>query len=178
MKRILISVAILFMVLSAYSQSNAIDELFDKYSDKEGFTTVSISSKMFSMFGSKDLKDSQNQDLNNLMNKLKSIRILSVEDSALNKTINFYSELSKKLDFSVYEELMVVKEGNNTTKFLVKENGSNISELLVITGGTGGNTLISIRGDLDLKSISGLSKTMGIQQLESLDKIDQKPAKK
>jgi hypothetical protein len=175
MKRILITVGILFIALIAHSQSNAIDELFDKYSDKEGFTTVFISSKMFSMFSSKDQKD---QDLNNLINKLKSIRILSVGDSTLNKTINFYSELSKKLDFSVYEELMIVKEGNNTTKFLVKENGSSISELLVITGGTGGNTLISIRGDLDLKSISGLSKAIGIQQLESLDKIDQKPAKK
>ena len=175
MKRILITVGILFIALIAHSQSNAIDELFDKYADKEGFTTVFISSKMFSMFSSKDQKD---QDLNNLINKLKSIRILSVGDSTLNKTINFYSELSKKLDFSVYEELMIVKEGNNTTKFLVKENGSSISELLVITGGTGGNTLISIRGDLDLKSISGLSKTIGIQQLESLDKIDQKPAKK
>ena len=175
MKRILISIAIIFMALSAFSQNNAIDDLFDKYSDKEGFTTVYISSKMFSMFSSKDQKD---QDLNNLINRLKSIRILSVEDSTLNKTINFYNELSKKLDFSAYEELMVVKEGNNTTKFLVKENGGTISELLVITGGTGGNALISIKGDLDLKSISGLSKAMGIQQLESLEKIDQKPAKK
>jgi Domain of unknown function (DUF4252) len=175
MKRALLSLAAILMAIIANSQNNAIDELFDKYSGKEGFTTVYISSKMFSMFKS---KDQDNQDFNNIINKLKSIRILSVEDSALNKNINFYNELQKKLDFSVYEELMVVKEGNNMTKFLVKENGTNIEELLVITGGIGGNTLISIKGDLDLKSISGLSKAMGIQQLESLDKIDQKPVKK
>jgi hypothetical protein len=175
MKRILLSVAVLFLALNARSQSNPVDELFDKYSGKEGFTTVYISSKMFGMFSSQDPKD---QDVNNLINKLKSIRILSVEDTTLNKKINFYNELSKKLDFSVYEELMVVKEGNNMTKFLIKESGNRIAELLVISGGSGGNALISIRGDLDLKSISGLSEKMGIRQLESLEKIDKKPVKK
>jgi hypothetical protein len=127
------------------------------------------------MFKSQDPAD---QELNNMINKLKSIRILTVKDSLLNMDVNFYKELSKKLDFSVYEELMVVKEGNDITKFLIRESGNTIAELLVITGGTGGNTLISIKGDLDLKSISGLSNKMGIHQLESLDKIDQKPVKK
>lgn len=175
MKRILLSFTCSFLAMIAWSQSNPIDELFDKYSGKDGFTTVYISSKMLGMFNSLDEKD---QDLNSLVNKLKSIRILTVEDSTLNKTINFYSELSKKLDFSGYEELMVVKEGNDVTKFLIKETGNTIAELLVITGGSGGNTLISIRGDLDMKSISGLSKKIGIEQLQSLDKIDQKPVKK
>ena len=171
MKRILITVGILFIALIAHSQSNAIDELFDKYSDKEGFTTVFISSKMFSMFSSKDQKD---QDLNNLINKLNSIRILSVGDSTLNKTINFYSELSKKVDFSVYEELMVVKSGPDITKFLIKQSGNVISELLVIIGGPGGNSLISIKGELNLKNISDLSKSLDMQELKGLDKIQKK----
>jgi hypothetical protein len=175
MKQILLSIVGLFLALILQAQNNPIDDLFEKYSGKEGFTTVYISSKMFGMFKSQDEKD---QDLNNLISKLKSIRILSVEDSTLNKNINFYTELSKKLDFSVYEELMVVKEGNDVTKFLIRETGNTIAELLVITGGTGGNTLISIRGDLDLKSISGLSKKMGIQQLDNLNNIDREPAKK
>jgi hypothetical protein len=161
------------MILRA--QTNPVDDLFEKYSGKDGFTTIYISSKMFSMFGSLDLED---EDLNNLMNRLKSIRILTVEDSLLNKKINFYNEISKKLDFSVYEELMVVKEGNKTTKFLVKQSGNTISELLVISGGMGSNAFISIRGDLDLKNISNISKKMGIRQLESLEKIDQKPRNK
>jgi hypothetical protein len=50
--------------------------------------------------------------------------------------------------------------------------------LLVISGGMGSNAFISIRGDLDLKNISNISKKMGIRQLESLEKIDQKPRNK
>jgi len=157
------------MVMQA--QTNPVDQLFNKYSEKDGFTIVSISGKMFSMFAN---KETENKNADDVMNKLKSIRILSVEDSLLNKDINFYTELTKKLDISVYEELMVVKEGRDITKFLIRQNGNMISELLVIVGGPDGNSLISIRGEFNLKNISDLSKSMDMKELEGLENIDQK----
>ncbi len=175
MKKLILFCTALCMVSLLKAQTNAIDEMFDKYSEKEGFTTVYISSKMFSLFAGKDAKS---DDGSNIMRRLKSIRILSVEDSLLNKNLNFYNELSKKLDISVYEELMVVKEGSETTKFLIRQTGDIISELLVITGGPGDNTLISIKGELDLKSISELSKNSGIEELKSLNNIDKKKPEK
>jgi hypothetical protein len=129
---------------------------------------------MFSMFAK---LDEENKNADNVIAKLKSIRILSVEDSLLNKNLNFYTELSKKLDLSVYEDLMLVKEGPDITRFLIKQTGNIISELLVITGGPAGNSLISIRGDLNLKNISELSKSVGLEELKSLDKVDAKSQK-
>jgi hypothetical protein len=157
------------------AQGNPVDDMFNKYSEKPGFTVVSISSKMFSLF---ENKNTENKDADDVINKLKSIKILSVEDSLLNKNLNFYNELSKKLDLSVYEELMVVKSGLDVTKFLIKQKGNIISELLVIVGGPGGNSLISIKGELNLKTISELSKDIDIQELKSLDKIDKKTPEK
>ncbi len=171
MKKLFLFFTSLCMYSMMQAQTNAVDEMFDKYSEKEGFTVVTISGKMFSMFASED-KDNKNAD--NVLRNLKSIKILSVEDSVLNQKLNFYTELSKKLDLSVYEELMVVKEGHDITKFLIRQKGNIISELLVITGGPGGNSLISIKGDLNLKNISDLSKNMGIDELKSLDNIDKK----
>jgi hypothetical protein len=168
MKKLFLSVTALCLTLMMQAQTNPIDEMFNKYSERQGFTVVTISGKMFGMFAN---LDTENKDADNIMRRLKSIRILSVEDSLLNKNLNFYSELSKKLDLSVYEELMVVKEGADITKFLIRQNGNLISELLVITGGPGGNSLISIKGDLNLKNISDLSKNIGIQELKSLDNI-------
>lgn len=168
MKKLFLSVTALCLTLMMQAQTNPIDEMFNKYSEKEGFTVVTISGKMFSMFAN---QDTENKDADNIMRRLKSIRILTVEDSLLNKNLNFYNELSKRLDLSVYEELMVVKEGPDITKFLIRQNGNVISELLVITGGPGGNSLISIKGDLNLKNISDLSKNIGIQELKSLDNI-------
>jgi hypothetical protein len=171
MKKFFLSFTALCLTMMIQAQSNPVDEMFNKYSEKQGFTVVSISSKMFSLFAN---KDPENKDADNVINKLKSIKILSVEDSLLNKNLNFYSELSKKLDLSVYEELMVIKEGPDITKFLIKQNGNIISELLVVKGGPGGNSLISIKGELNLKNISDMSKSLDMQELKSLDKIQKK----
>lgn len=174
MKRGIILIAAVFVFIGLKAQLNPVDEMFNKYSGQMGITSVSISSKMFAMFANVDLED---PDLNNLVSKLKSIRILTVDSVALNKKINFNDELSKKLNATVYEELMVVKEGNKITRFLTTMTGKTISELVVITGGINGNELISIKGDLDLKNISALSKKMGIGQLKSLEMIDGKTLK-
>ena len=171
MKKFFLSFTALCLTMMMQAQSNPVDEMFNKYSEKQGFTVVSISSKMFSLFAN---KDPENKDADYVINKLKSIKILSVEDSLLNKNLNFYSELSKKLDLSVYEELMVIKEGPDITKFLIKQNGNIISELLVVKGGPGGNSLISIKGELNLKNISDMSKSLDMQELKSLDKIQKK----
>jgi hypothetical protein len=171
MRRIFILTVVLLLSPIISAQTNPIDEIFEKYSEKEGFTSIYISGKMLGMLGGMEAK-SGNTD--NLMLRLKSIRILTEDDSLSKTNVNFFTELSKKLDLSVYEELMVVREGQDVTKFLVRQNGDRISELLMISGGTNGNSLISIRGDMDLKEISQLSKTIGVEQLEQLEEIDKK----
>jgi hypothetical protein len=171
MKKLILFSTALCIVTFLQAQTNAIDEMFDKYSEKEGFTSVYISSKLLGLFAG---KDATNDDGSDIIRRLKSIRILTVEDSLLNNSVNFYKELSKKLDFSVYEELMVVKEGSNVTKFLIKQKGDIISELLVVTGGPGDNTLISIKGDLDLKMIQELSKSTGMDELKDLENLEEK----
>lgn len=171
MKRLLGQILLILSFQAIYGQTGPVDALFDKYAGKEGFTSVMISSKMLGMFTSKESGDAE---LDNVMNRLKSIRILTVEDTLLNRSVNFYTELRKKTDFSGYEELMVVREGQNVTFFLTKQSGNTISELLLISGGTGGNTLVSIRGDLNLKDISGLSKSIGMEELKVLEGLEKK----
>lgn len=151
-----------------YAQPNAIDALFEKYSEEDGFTSIFISGRMFSMLAGLE-KNSEKPA--NILSRLKSIRILS-QDSLSDIRVNFYEELRKKLDFSVYEELMVIQEGRDVTKFLIRPDGDTISELLMVTGGKDGNTLISIRGDIDLKELSEVSKTLGIEELEQLEDTD------
>ena len=171
MKKSFLFVAALFLMVLSRAQTSPVDEIFNKYSEKEGFTVVTISSRMFSMFAN---QDAENKDADNIMRQLKSIKILSVGDSLLNKTLNFYTELNNKQFLEAYEELLVVKEGPDITKFLIKESGDLISELLVITGGPGGNSIISIKGDINLKNLSDLSKNIGIQELKGLDNINKK----
>lgn len=173
MKKMISFTIAICMAVAVNAQTNAVDEFFNKYSEREGFTTVSISGKLLSLFAGKDAR----KEGSNLINRLSSIRILSVNDSLMNLNFNFYKELTGKLNLSIYEELMAVKEGKDETKFLIMQKGDRISELLVITGGPGDNTLISIRGDLDLKSLSELSNDIGIKELEDLEKMEKKDTK-
>jgi len=71
-----------------------------------------------------------------------------------------------------------VKEKDQQVKFLVKENSQGrIAELLLITGGED-NVLICIQGDIDMKSLSKLSKNLNIGGMKSLEKMDKKAENK
>ena len=171
--RVFFNAFILIMIsLSVFAQKNPVDKLFEKYSGKDGFTTILISSKMFSMFSEMETGD---DEINNMISNIESIKILTTEDeSLLDPGINFYKEIMDELSIDEYEELMVVKEKDQDIKFLVKEKEDIIVELLLVIGGKENNALISIRGIIDLKSISRLTKSLNVQGLDELERIDEK----
>lgn len=173
MKKILVALLLIMSSVIANAQNSAVDQLFAKYSDRDGFTTVSISKAMFSLFASeKESKDEFNQAVRGL----ESIRILA-PDSAIQAQmkgkLNFYNEICKSLPIAQYEELMSVKEKDQVFKMLIRRKGSAITEFLMIGGGND-NVLICITGNIDLKSISKLSKAMDIEGMENIDKIEKK----
>lgn len=168
MKKQFLIITALLLCQIIQAQRDPIDELFNKYSGREGFTYVSISGSMLNLIGSLDAEN--NPD--NLMLRLSSIKILSEKDSLSTGDINLYQEVSRKISMSVYEELMVVREGSSVTKFLIKQKGNTISELLVISDGTEGNSIISIRGDINLQDLAKLSDEIGIEELEELEGIE------
>jgi hypothetical protein len=171
MKKILISLLLIVSSVIVNAQNTAADQLFDKYADKDGFTTVSISKAMFSLFAS----ESESKDeFNKAVRGLESIRILA-PDSAIQAQmkgkLNFYNEICKSLPIAQYEELMSVKEKDQVFKMLIRRKGDIITEFLMIGGGND-NVMICITGNIDLKSISKLSKAMDIEGMENIDKID------
>lgn len=167
-----ITLALLIFPCTIKAQNSTVDKLFTKYSGKEGFTSVYISKYMFSLFSE---VDDSNKEMNDVVSNLNSIRILALDQENPIKGLNFYKEIMKELPQSEYKELMVVKEKGQDLKFLVKESNGRIMELLLIIGGEKDNALICIQGDnIDLKKINGLSKSMNIQGLEKLDKIEEK----
>jgi len=156
-----------------FAQSPA-DELFDKYSEQEGFTSVYITQHMFGLFA--DVETEEDEDgFIELVKNLNCIKIVSVDEDnkELNKNVNFYDEIMKGFPEDKYEELMVVKKKDQDIKFLIRKEDKNIKELLMIVGGIEDNALISIQGDIDLKTISKLSKTMNIDGMENLENIEE-----
>jgi hypothetical protein len=161
MKRILITLVLLIPLMVMAQDGSPIDKLFNKYANKEGFTTVNISGKLLS-FASK-FDDSKSKDAE-MLEKISGIRILSVEDSSLNKGLNFYKELEVDGFFKNhnYEVLMEVTEKNEVVRFFGRSGGSGkLSELLLVVGGNS-NTLISIRGVIDPDDIAKLTGSLDL----------------
>ena len=160
MKKLVLIIAML-LPLAVLAQKTAVDKLFEKYANQKGFTTVNISGKMLGFASQMETGDKATSDL---LSGLSGIRVLSVEDEALNKTINFYEELEKDGFFknNGYEVLMEVTENDEIVRFLAKDAGNGkIADLLLVVGGDE-NTLISISGVINQKDIAKVTGALDI----------------
>jgi len=172
MKRIWFLFGWFIIPVVMHAQDSAVDKLFVKYNGREGITSVYISSKMFEMFTEMEKGD---PEFEQAVKGLKGIRILACEGGTVDgKPVNFFTELMQELPLERYEELMVVKEKDQNVRFLVREKNGRMVELLMVVGGASDNALISITGDIDMKSISKLSKSLQIEGLEKLDNLEEK----
>ncbi len=168
MKKTVFIFALILAPLLVNAQGSPVDKLFEKYSGLEGYTSVYISRYMFSLFANIETED---KEMENILGKLTGIRILASE-KAQNSGINFFTEVMRDLPAAEYEELMVVREKDQDFKFLIREKEGIITELLMVAGGASNNALISIQGNIDLATISKLSRSMKIEGLDALEKIE------
>ncbi len=164
------TLALLLIMLSGmlHAQNTPVDKLFEKYSGKDGYTVINISSQMFGLFAAMSGDDKGSQDA---MKGITGIRILAEEKKAA--TPEFASDI-KNLQTKEYIEMMSIKEKNQDIKFLLRLNGKVVSELLMLIAGEE-NVLICIQGDnINLNTISNLSKTIKVEGMENLEKIEKK----
>ncbi|MDX9883021.1 MAG: DUF4252 domain-containing protein [Prolixibacteraceae bacterium] len=163
MKRLVILVVCLLPMM-AFAQNSPVDRLFEKYANKDGFTTVRISGALLGFASKFEDRDSPESKM---LSELKGIRILSVEDEKLNTGLDFYKELEKDGFFKNhdYEVLMEVTESNEVVRFYGKNaGGGKLSELLLVVGGDD-NALISIQGMIDPENIGKITGALDIDVL-------------
>ena len=172
MKKLKLIVLISVFPLLVFSQHSSVNKLFEKYAEKDGFTTVYISKNLFKMVGEMDLDD---PEVDGLVDNLETIKILASDSEFNNESnLNFYEEIMGELPIEEYDELLVVKEKDQDVKFLSKEKNGIITELLLVVGGKDNNALICITGNIDLKHISKLASSMEGTGLEYLEELEEK----
>ena len=150
MKRLFITlVATLLVALTLSAQEN----VFEKYADTEGVTTVYISKKMFNM-----MKDVKSEDLNlgTLSGKINDMQILTCEDKGtvakLRKDIAYISPDNG------YEELMRVREEGERITIYAKE-GKKENEYILLVDDSEELVLIQINGQLTLEELQSVVST-------------------
>jgi hypothetical protein len=157
MKRVvLIILAVAFPALMM-AQNSAVDKLFAKYQGRQGITTVSISPELFQMVNAMGIEEIEEQDFP--MDKVASVKILTIEDEEGYEGVNFYEEIKKDLDVNDFAEVMTVNDGSEVVRMWMKVDQKSVSEFLLIVGGDD-NVLIYITGSFDMKDLEALAEQM------------------
>src|SRR4030042_2302860 len=156
MKKIIVSLMI--VLTSVYgtvviAQQDPVGKLFDKYSGKDGFTTVYLTGDLLKMAAKCDVEDKDLQ----FLSRLSEVKVLAQECTEGQPLgINFHTEIWPNLDKAAYKELLIVKEKDQDVKMLARENGDVISEFLIIVSGNNENVLVQIKGNLNLNELDRL----------------------
>ena len=151
MKKLFVFIVLTVTATLAYSQKS-IDDLFDRYAGKDGFTTVTINGSLLKLAHLFD----DNDDDKDISANITGIRILAQEDQEM-KVDNFYDLVIKDIDLKNYDEFMRVKGSDQDLRMLVRSEGNRFKEFLLIAGGKD-NALIQIKGDMTYNEVKRLSK--------------------
>jgi hypothetical protein len=151
MKKVLLLIVLTITGTLAFAQKS-IDNLFDKYAGKDGFTTVTINGsllKLAHLFGENDDEDA-------LPVHITEIRILAQENEHI-KVDNFYNAVIEDIDLKNYDEFMRVKKSDQDLRMLVRSDGNKFKEFLLIAGGED-NAVIQIKGSMTYAEAKKFSK--------------------
>ncbi|WP_412985848.1 DUF4252 domain-containing protein [Pontimicrobium sp. IMCC45349] len=188
MKKLVLIIAIVVAPIMSFGQS-----LFDKYEDLEVVTSVVVNQKMFSMLAQIDVEtdDPEADQFINMVKSLKSLKVLTTGDAKVAGEMK--ADVAKYLRNSSLEELMRIKDGDQTVKFYVKEgkDENHVKELLMFVTGLKEVTknedivingkkreietvLLSLTGDIDLRQVSKLTSQMNVPGGKHLEKAGEK----
>ena len=157
MKRAVFLILVVVFPAFIMAQNSAVDKLFAKYQGKQGITTVNISPELFQMVNAMGIKEIEEEDFP--LDKVASVKILTIEDVEGYEDVNFYEEIRKDLDVDDFEEVMTVNDGGEVVRMWMKVNNRSVSEFLLIVGGDD-NVLIYITGNFNMKDLEELAEHM------------------
>lgn len=169
MKKLLV-MATLFISFFSYSQ-DVIDNLFQKYRGKDGFTSVYISKDLLQFVAEFD----DDTDLDAINGKLSDLKILVAERGVDNKNIDFTEEVKSLVNNSSFMNMMEVIDGKDKINFYAKKEGEKIVHLIMIAQNHDDEVLLSIKGDFTTRDLVKLGRNSGhhsgLDHLQRLEKV-------
>ncbi|RLD94367.1 MAG: hypothetical protein DRJ13_14975, partial [Bacteroidetes bacterium] len=133
MKKVVLFILVVAFPAFMMAQNSAVDKLFAKYKGQKGVTTVSVSPELFQMVNAMGIEELEEQDFP--LDKIVSVKILTIEDDEGWEDVNFYNEIKKDLDVSDFAEVLTVDDGGEVVRMWMKADKAVVSEFLLIVGG-------------------------------------------
>lgn len=188
MKKLILIIAVVFTSMTAFSQS-----VFDKFEDNKEVASVILNQKMFKMLATMgvDIDDPEMKEYAEMANSITGFKVFTTGDEKV--SADMQATVNSYLKSSDLEELMRIKDGDQTVKFYVKEgkDDNHVKELLMYITGLKEMTkdsnieingqkrefetvVMTLTGDIDLRQVSKITNQMDIPGGEQLKKAGKK----
>lgn len=162
MQKLLIIFAVFFShFFQINAQKDKLDQLFEKYQEAEGVTSIKIAKPMFNMLNKLNIADDELSQIKPLLSKINGLKILIVEkpDGQKPQTqfLKLQSDISSSIKSMKYEELMTVNSKDNKIKFLSSDATDGILDNLLLNINSNGNTvLMMLDGKISMDDVNKL----------------------
>jgi hypothetical protein len=152
MKKIIIILAGMIFPLWLAAQDTPLSKLYDTYVSKTGYTTQELlPSGMSTMWD----KDSSAAAIRNIMDQIKTVRILSTDEDKKSAAKAMKKSITKALAEADYIKLMEVNSEDEFIAFYGLKNTStgNMKEFALTIQEDDEATLITVTGDMDMSTM-------------------------
>ena len=161
MKKLFISAAILTFSLSLFAQPSGFDRLYYQYKGEEGVVALKVPGFLMKLAGSIADLDREEKEL---LRSLRSVSVLTIEESALYPGMNFTEEVNLSNMNKGYKMLLEVHEDDEDVIIAAREKNGKLRDLIVIVGGSD-NVLVHVRGRMDSDLLENLADVAGVDEL-------------
>ena len=131
--------------MASCSYEPGVSEAYNKYRFKEGVTTISVPGWAIRLIAGLNEMDETDREI---LESIDKVKVIAVEDDDLNARINLHEEFYERIHKNgKYEELMVVRnDDESVTVFGIMEDDV-ISEMLILVGGDD-NAMVYVKGEI------------------------------
>jgi hypothetical protein len=169
-------------VLSQQS-STLFNQLTEQYANKEGFSASMLTHDMFDLYVKKRNLEETSPVFEALKN-LDLIVVVSQSKLSFNNGMPVTDKTDQPYKDQLHETILDYYKKNNyllfktekrmgeDVKVYLKKDQDKIASLALITNSSTATNLVDLQGDIDLKTVSELSKALNVRGLENLYKLD------
>ncbi|MCK4407586.1 MAG: DUF4252 domain-containing protein [Bacteroidales bacterium] len=146
-----ISLIILMIIPSVlFAQKSPMSKLFDKYNEKDGYTSVVITTDAIKINPGND-KDAI--EYKELLDQVGSIKIIKSEN------IEFYNKVMKVVKKNDYEQVIDIREsGEEIGFYMLIDKKGNLNEYLLAVKDENEIIVILVLGDIDFNKVMEMTK--------------------
>ena len=157
MKRFLLVFSAILLASSIFAQSN--NSIYNKYSGKQGVSSVYISPSMFKMMKSLpevEIYDDKDVHFEQIIKSFEGMYVIEVENIALVKSL--ISDVESMIAKGNLELLMEVKESDETVRIYVEKDGDMFKKFIMLEREDDSATFIYIDAKMPQEAVAELLK--------------------